>query len=202
MGNYKFAKLRGIQNYQQWQRQMTNALMIEGHWILITNAIDPPKKVEDTVLATMTWKEKREYDEDRRKHFTKDGVAMVAIYNMCNHSVQQILEPTWTAKETWDRLKKRYEPSESHKKWMVLNRLEDLDYGNFKSVSKYRNRIEIITREFQELGITWENLMDFKIERFASSHPELPDSKIWTVKFLQERVESAFRSSKSEGSGD
>lgn len=202
MGNYRFGKLRGIENYQQWQRQMTNALMIEEHWILIAHPVDPPKILEDSILATMTWKEKREYREDRVKYDMKEARALAAIYSMCTNSIQQLIEPTWTAKEAWDWLQKHYEPSKSYKKWMALTRLEDLDYTNFKSVSKYRNEIEGIMREVKKLDITIEDWVDFKIERFASLHPELPDSEYWTTKFRTERMQSALWPSKSEGSAD
>ena len=85
---------------------------------------------------------------------------------------------------------------------MALNRLEDLDYANFKSVANYRIEIEGIMRAVKELGVTVEDWVDFKIERFALLHPELSDSGCWTTKFRKERMESATRPSKTEGSGD
>ena len=202
MGNYNFAKLRGTNNYQKWQREMTNALMIEGHWILIATPHATPEILEEPVLATMTWKEKRGYREDRTKHAMKEVQARVAISNKCIPSIKQLLKPEWTAKETWDWLQKRYEPSKSHRKWIVLSRLEDLDYAHFKSFADYRIEIEGIMREVEELDITVEDWVDFKIERFALLHPELSDSGCWTTKFRKERMESATRPSKTEGSGD
>ena len=132
----------------------------------------------------------------------EDAHARVAISNKCIPSIQQLLKPEWTAKQTWDWLRKCYEPSKSHKKWMALSRFEDLDFAHFKSFADYRIEIEGIMREVKELGITMEDWVDSKIERFALLHPELPDSKYWTTKFLTERMESAPALSKTEGLGD
>ena len=95
---WTFPKLKGPANWTDWSRSMEFALLGSDLWGNVSGKRKRPDEAKESEKAD--------------KWDTRDAKARGKIGLMCVTSIQMQLQSDWTAKETWDYLKRICTPTE------------------------------------------------------------------------------------------
>lgn len=157
---FTFKKLRGAENYKQWNRDMTFALQDAKLWDHIMGSAKRPPELKETSdddedrkeRIYQRWKKVRDFDLDVRKTAAK-------ISRMCTDTVQKEFlavktSTEWDPKELWDWLKKRYTLQNFASKCNALDKLHAIRHSECKNVTEYMNRIKDASTEIEDLKIS------------------------------------------------
>ena len=120
-------------------------------------------KSSDEVWKRMLYAQQRDFDQNVLVWIWKNSAFVDRIANMCDFNIQQLLDSVWTAKKTWEYLKKRYLSQNWFHKWFVFNRLKQIHYSNCKSATKYEVAYKNILKKIIDLSITMKNAVVIKM---------------------------------------
>ena len=149
-GVWRFPKLKGADNIIQWERNMITVMKsaylygwIDGSKILPPEVPLVTMKAEDWIRTDI-----REYQREIEDYNFKNIALRGRIKRMCNeHVVQSIDTEGKTVKEIWSTILTRYKPQRWSKKWAMMNRFEELNYIDKKSIEALASKIIVIKSE-------------------------------------------------------
>ncbi len=157
---FTFMKLQRVENYKQWNRNMTFALQDAKLWDHIMGSARRPKELKETSdddehkkeRIYQRWEKIQDFDLDVRKTAAK-------ISRICTDIVQKEFltvktSTEWNPKELWDWLKKRYTLQKFASKWNGLHKLHAIRHSEFKNVTEYISRIKDASAKIDDLKIS------------------------------------------------
>ena len=122
-------------------------------------------KVENWIKTNV-----REYQQEIENYNLKNIALKDKIKKICNeHVVQSINTESKTIKEIWSVIFTRYKSHEWSKKWAMMNRFEELNYIDKKSIETLISKIIVIKSKWKNLKITEDELFVFKLLTILSS---------------------------------
>ena len=144
--NFTFAKLKKIDNYKEWERNMRFALKISDLWNFIKKAskhsssssiVLTKKNLDDDVKLDRAKRRQKKIDTFNRKSTQCRDV----IARMCITTISQkfdAVRKNWDTNDLWEWLKKRYTQQNIASKWIIIMNLENLFMRNCKNLDEYR----------------------------------------------------------------
>ena len=93
---------------------------------------------------------------------TRDAKARGKIGLMCITSIRMQLQSNWTAKETWDYLKKFCTPSGWSNKWELMSKVEHLSLAKCKDIADFRAKLTKLKDDLMDQKITMEDYFVMK----------------------------------------
>ena len=145
---WTFPKLTGPANWTDWSRSMKFALLALDLWGNVSG---------ERVLPD----ENRE-PEKSDKWDTRDAKARGKIGLMCVTSIQMQLQSDWTAKETWDYLRRFCTPSGWSNKWELMSKVDHLSLAKCKDIADFMSQLTQLRNEVMDQKITIEDYFVIK----------------------------------------
>ena len=83
---------------------------------------------------------------------------------MCDDSMRMVLQPEWTANQTWNHLKDYFTPVDRRwdKKWEILGRLDQLHPAQFESLDDFYDQMMKAQADLKEYETTMDDHLTFK----------------------------------------
>ena len=131
-----------------------------------------PSEVPLIIMKAEGWirTDIREYQREIEDYNLKNIVLKGRIKRMCNeHVVQSIDTEDKTVKEVWSAILTRYKSHEWSKKWAMMNRFEELNYIDEKSIETLTSKIIVIKSKWKDLKIIENELFVLKLLNILSS---------------------------------
>lgn len=183
---YRFAKLRGAENYEQWAKNMKGELMSSDLWVYIK---DPESRPEPPALVsrpddTEERAERVFQRSDRRAAWKAQQNSCIGkIYSQCTFAVQLQIDalksetaasqgntsgtPTalgdgeWTPKELWENIQGICTETRWRVKWDLVQRLGDtqLRAGNKAEARAWIARCLDLRQKFHRHEVTIDELL-------------------------------------------
>jgi hypothetical protein len=146
---WTFAKLTGPSTWSDWSRNMEFSLLDANLWGNVNGDRLKPTAVGPIAPDTDKWD-------------SRDAKARGKIGLMCNKTVQLQLKSIWTAKETWDYLKKICTPGGWSNKWELMSKVRSLSLAKCKDIADFHGQLGKLKAEVTELKISIEDYFVIK----------------------------------------
>ena len=169
---FTFAKLKGFENYQEWDRNLTIALAVAALLEYLDSPTDfPPPTVplldeNGTDIAKLKYYERR--TDKYTRYRTNDGRVTRLIFRMVIDTIQQELLAMkslteWTAHDLYTYLKTRYTQATAASKWTVGMDLLNLGMSNAKDFDDLRSQYYDIKKRGNDLNMDWNSMCLIKL---------------------------------------
>lgn len=98
-GIYTFAKIKGIENYKVWAREMSFALRDAGSISYANGTAVKPVPYTESEYATVSEEKIGKREADIEEWILNDSRTGGKIRKMCTRAVQQQIKDEWSAKK-------------------------------------------------------------------------------------------------------
>lgn len=183
---HKIPKLKGTNNYKQWEVSIRASLVVNGVFKVIKDEHITP--TNPTLSTTPTGEGVKLSDAEKEqdkwdKHTEMEDKALAAIHITCTPTAYGMIEHLLSAKEAWAKLKSLYGTDSYATKKATFFALQDLRSDQFNDLHAYLSKFMEYTNKLQQMGDPLSQ--DYQAAIFERGLPEHMEGAVYTLTEIQ-----------------